>query len=85
MTNNDHDAQRARFTKKKPNWASFRRWKIGNYHHGQAAIAAAAGDHEKAEYHLAISRAASAGTLPLSSRPLLPFVGKPPDPPESPG
>lgn len=78
------DDQKSRFKKQRGMGAAWVRHEIANYHHGQASLAMAAGDMEGYARHMAISDAASAGTLSLSWGAPVPIESRRPDPPESP-
>lgn len=89
MTNDSRTArlldQPARFTDKtKENRPAFLRWRIGNYHAGQADICLSQGDRAGYDRHMAISQAASAGTLSLSFGPPVAIAGTPTSPPTLP-
>lgn len=77
------DDQTHRFAKQRGMGAAFVRWKIHNYHAGQASLCAARGDMEGYAYHRAIADAARDGTLSLASGPPIAIADRQPDPPES--
>ena len=75
---------RARFMRphSSPTGAKFARDNMANYFHGQAAIAACAGD--LAEQAAFIEAAEDARTMSPSLGPPVPIAGAPPSPPASP-